>query len=241
MTNLQFSANGAAKGRDDSGASVAVASRDLNDRALVALAQSGDTVAFDKLVNKYRDRVLKLCLRYTRNWADAEDAAQATFLKAYLGLRQFRGDAAFYSWLHRIAVNTVKTLCARLSRESGALGREPEEDSGWDATLPMNIETPEEIALSDELSRVVSEAIERLNCEQRTAIVLLELEGRSYSAVALEMSCPIGTVRSRVFRAREAIDIEVRRLLDGGISRVRHSLWCRMATEPGMQAAVIAG
>jgi RNA polymerase sigma-70 factor (ECF subfamily) len=212
--------------RSDGLAATAGANTDFDDRVLVIRAQSGDKAAFDQLVNKYRDRIVKLSLRYTRNWADAEDVAQTTFIKAFLGLPQFRGEAAFYSWLHRIAINSAKNLCAQRARELVSMAESPGEVLAQDSRTLANIETPEDIALTDEMSHVVNEAIGQLSREQRTAIILRELEGQSYAAMAVAMSCPIGTVRSRVFRAREAIDEELRRLLESGLSRLRRSAPC---------------
>ncbi len=160
-------------------------------------------------------------MRYTRNAEDAEDIVQNTFLKAFRALRHFRGDSAFYSWLHRIAINTTKTaLTARrrdLSLRAPTLG---DFESDEDAGAPKDWDTPEELALTDEIFRAIKAAIGELCEEQRGAIVLRELEGLSYAEVASKMSCPIGTVRSRVFRARETIDIQLRRVSDHGLSRV---------------------
>jgi RNA polymerase sigma-70 factor (ECF subfamily) len=198
---------------------------DCCDRTLVRRAQSGERPAFNALVRKYRHRVMKLSMRYTRNRADAEDAVQETFMKAYWGLRHFRGDSAFYSWLHRIAVNSAKTALSLRARHSSVFAsatKNADERNDASAAL-MEIDTPEELALTDEICGAVNAAIEALADEQRTAIVLREFEGLTYSQVASAMSCPVGTVRSRVFRAREAIDDQLRHVFDNGLGRARSS------------------
>jgi RNA polymerase sigma-70 factor (ECF subfamily) len=197
-----------------------------SDRVLVLRAQSGEHDAFNELVRKYRHRVMKLSLRYTRNRADAEDAVQNTFIKAYWGLRHFRGDAAFYSWLHRIAINSAKTLLSHRARDAGMFKSDPWNDGETleNSRVLKEMDTPEELALTDEVCGAVNEAIEALCEEQRTAIVLREFEGLSYLEVASAMSCPIGTVRSRVYRAREAIDIQLREVFDDGLGRAGHDV-----------------
>jgi RNA polymerase sigma-70 factor, ECF subfamily len=177
----------------------------------VARAQAGERSAFNELVRKYRHRVLKLAMRYTRNRADAEDAVQNTFIHAYCGLPHFRGDAAFYSWLHRIAVNSAKTSIALRARDASIFKFNTRSDDALnDASVALKeLDTPEELALTEEICEAVNGAIGELCEEQRTAIVLRELEGLSYSEVASAMSCPLGTVRSRVFRAREAINAQL--------------------------------
>jgi RNA polymerase sigma-70 factor, ECF subfamily len=199
------------------------------DRALVLRAQSGERGAFNALVCKYRQRIMTLSMRYTKNLADAEDAVQNTFLKAYCGLQTFRGDAAFYSWLHRIAINSAKTLISIRGRDallfSSQIGCNDCADAN--AGLSADLDTPEELALTDEICDVVNTAIETLGEEQRKAILLREFEGLSYSQVASAMSCPVGTVRSRVFRAREAIDSRLRRIFDDGLGRARSAATSR--------------
>ncbi len=194
-----------------------------NDRILVRRAQSGERGAFNILVRKYRHRVMKVSLRYTRNRADAEDAVQETFLKAYWGLPNFRGDAAFYSWLHRIAINSAKNVFLLRTRKSSAFAFDVgNRCEAQEAVVLKDLDTPEDLALADEIFDAVSGAIESLCEEQRTAIVLRELQGLSYSQVASVMGCPVGTVRSRVFRARETIDRQLRPVFDGGLARARH-------------------
>ena len=194
-----------------------------NDRILVRRAQSGERGAFNILVRKYRHRVMKVSLRYTRNRADAEDAVQETFLKAYWGLPNFRGDAAFYSWLHRIAINSAKNVFLLRTRKSSAFAFDVgNRCEAQEAVVLKDLDTPEDLALADEIFDAVSGAIESLCEEQRTAIVLRELQGLSYSQVASVMGCPVGTVRSRVFRARETIDRQLRPVFDGGLACARH-------------------
>lgn len=198
---------------------------DSCDRNLVHRAQIGERAAFNSLVSKYRHRIMQLSMRYTRNRADAEDAVQNTFMKAYRGLGQFRGDSAFYSWLHCIAVNSAKTLVAQRAREMQIFSPECQSVEAVNArsrTTP-ELDSPERIALTVEICSVVNSAIQKLSDEQRTAIELRELDGLSYAEMAQKMACPIGTVRSRVFRARETIDGQLRRVLDDGLSRRRRN------------------
>jgi RNA polymerase sigma-70 factor (ECF subfamily) len=199
------------------------------DRVLVARAQSGESSAFNELVRKYRHRVLKLSMRYTRNRADAEDAVQNTFIKAYFGLQHFRGDSAFYSWLHRIAVNSAMTAISLRARDAGICKFNTRSDDALnDASVALKeLDTPEELALTEEICAAVNGAIGELCEEQRTAIVLRELEGLSYSEVALAMSCPLGTVRSRVFRAREAINAQLQQVFNNGLGRARRDVSSR--------------
>ena len=189
-------------------------------------AQSGEQSAFNALVRKYRERVMKLSMRYTRNRADAEDAVQNTFLKAYGGLEHFRGDASFYSWLHRIAINCAKTVLLLRTRDASVFRSDTRNDDNDDAPWEVikDLDTPEDLALTEEIRDAVNLALERLCEEQRTAILLRELEGLSYSQVATAMCCPVGTVRSRVFRAREAVDTQLRQVFDDGLGRARQSV-----------------
>lgn len=196
---------------------------DATDHQLVCCAQSGDISAFNKLVQRYRSRVLKLTTRYVRNHADAEDLVQETFFKAYGALKHFRGDCAFYSWLHRIAINAANTAIAARSRDTslflaGTAGHDVSDDGEMRA---RNLDTPEDIAVSDEICSAVNAAIDSLCDEQRRAIILREFNGLNYRQVAVAMSCPVGTVRSRIFRAREAIDEQVRKSFDDGLGRKR--------------------
>jgi RNA polymerase sigma-70 factor, ECF subfamily len=196
------------------------------DRMLVRRAQSGEHSAFNALVRKYRHRVMKLSMRYTRNRADAEDAVQNTFIKAYWGLQNFRGESAFYSWLHRIAINSAKTVLSLRARNASVFVSNNRDagDTNETSSALRELDTPEELALTDEICSAVNASIEALCEEQRTAIVLRELEGLSYSQVASAMSCPVGTVRSRVFRAREAIDSQLRHVFDDGLGRAKNNV-----------------
>ncbi len=199
---------------------------DCSDRSLVLRAQSGEQSAFNALVRKYRQRVMKLSMRYTRNRADAEDAVQNTFLRAYGGLEHFRGDASFYSWLHRIAINCAKTVLSLRTRDASVFRSDTRNDDHgdepWEAI--KDLDTPEDLALTEEIRDAVNLALDRLCEEQRTAITLRELQGLSYSQVAAAMCCPVGTVRSRVFRAREAVDSQLRQVFDEGLGRTRQSV-----------------
>jgi RNA polymerase sigma-70 factor (ECF subfamily) len=185
------------------------------DGKLVQLAQGGDYRAFNALVCKYRSRIMQLTLRYARNEADAEDLVQDTFLRAYRALPSFRGDAGFYSWLHRIAINAAKTGHNVRARDAHVVSME-----GMDGEEIADPDTPENLAVTGEILAAVSAAIDALCEEQQRAIVLREIDGLSYQQVAGVMSCPIGTVRSRVFRAREAIHLRVRDSFDFGLGRV---------------------
>jgi RNA polymerase sigma-70 factor (ECF subfamily) len=172
-------------------------------------------------VLKYQHKLVKLVMRYVRNPAEAEDIAQEAFIKAYRALPQFRGDSAFYTWLYRIAINTAKN--AVVSRDRNPVDYELDRNSN-DESHDMqgrmkDPETPEGLVLTDEIRSIVNAAIEALPEELRTAIVLRELEGLSYEEIATAMDCPVGTVRSRIFRAREAIDRQLREVFEGGLGR----------------------
>jgi RNA polymerase sigma-70 factor, ECF subfamily len=198
---------------------------DCSDQSLVLRAQAGEQSAFNALTRRYRERVMKLSMRYTRNRADAEDAVQNTFLKAYGGLEHFRGDASFYSWLHRIAINSAKTVLSLRKRDASVFRPNSWDDDANDPRQVLkDLDTPEDLALTEEIRDALNSAMEDLCEEQRTAIILRELEGLSYSQMAIAMYCPVGTVRSRVFRAREAIDNHLRRVCDDGLGRTRQSV-----------------
>ncbi len=196
---------------------------DSCDRALVLRAQSGEHAAFNALVHRYRRRVMQLSMRYIRNRDDAEDAVQNTFLRAYWGLKHFRGDAAFYSWLHRIAINSAKTMRSVRVRDAKVFRVEAcnRDDKGESGNSPKELDTPEGLALTAEVCDAVNAAIGALSDEQRAVILLCEFHGLSYAQIASELSCPIGTVRSRISRAREAIDHQLRADFDGGLGRAR--------------------
>jgi RNA polymerase sigma-70 factor (ECF subfamily) len=196
-------------------------SADASDLALVRRVQRGDKGAFDALVLKYQHKLVKLVMRYVRNPAEAEDIAQEAFIKAYRALPQFRGDSAFYTWLYRIAINTAKN--AVVSRDRSPIDYDLDRnnsDESYDMQGRMkDSETPEGLVLTDEIRTTVNASIEALPEDLRTAIILRELEGLSYEEIAATMDCPVGTVRSRIFRAREAIDRRLREVFEGGLGR----------------------
>ncbi|AFL72657.1 RNA polymerase sigma factor RpoE [Thiocystis violascens] len=185
------------------------------DHELVERAQSGDTRAFDLLVLKYQQKVANLISRYIRDSSEVLDVTQDAFIKAYRALPGFRGDSAFYTWLYRIAVNTVKNhLVAQGRRPPGDdVEAELAEQMDMGARLRESA-TPERLLLSDEIALTVQRALDELPEDLRTAILLREFEGMSYEEIATAMECPIGTVRSRIFRAREVIDKRLRPLLE---------------------------
>ena len=201
-------------------------SAENGDLSLVRRVQAGERGAYDLLVLKYQHKVVKLVTRYVRNPADAEDVAQEAFIKAFRALPQFRGDSAFYTWLYRIAINTAKN--ALVSRGRNLVGYEidaHDHDDGSDMSSRLrDPDTPEGLALSEEIRDIVQAAIAALPEDLRTAIVLRELEGLSYEEIAAAMQCPVGTVRSRIFRARESIDGRLREVFDGGLGRTQELL-----------------
>lgn len=180
--------------------------KETTDDVLVARAQQGDNSAFDLLVRKYQYKVVNLVSRYVNN-GDAQDVAQEAFIKAFRAIKGFKGNSAFYTWLYRIAINTAKNHLVARSRRPAAQDIDVADAELFGHTEQMSdIETPEAAALTSELRRAVSHAITTLPPELKTAITLRELEGMSYEEIAQTMECPIGTVRSRIFRARAAID-----------------------------------
>jgi RNA polymerase sigma-70 factor (ECF subfamily) len=188
---------------------------DASDLELVRRAQRGERGAFDLLVLRYQHKVIKLVARLLRDQAEAEDVAQDAFVKAYRALGSFRGDSAFYTWLYRIAVNTARNAMA--SRQRRPLDYEAELTEGEQSTVESRLrhdDTPEATVLSEEIRETVNNAVAALPEDLRTAIVLREVEGLSYEEIAVAMDCPVGTVRSRIFRAREAIDRSLKPLLD---------------------------
>lgn len=186
------------------------------DQQLVERAQRGDKHAFELLVAKYQRRLGRLISRFVRNAAEAEDVTQEAFIKAYRALPAFRGDSAFYTWLYRIGINTAKNyLVAQGRRAPTSTDFDADEaESFEDAGQLRDINTPESLLQSKQIGETVNSAMDALPEELRTAIVLRELEGLSYEEIAESMNCPIGTVRSRIFRAREAVAARLRPLLD---------------------------
>jgi RNA polymerase sigma-70 factor (ECF subfamily) len=189
--------------------------RDL-DRQLVERAQRGDKHAFELLVSKYQRRLVRLLARFVRDPSEVEDVAQEAFIKAYRALPSFRGDSAFYTWLYRIGINTAKNyLVAMRRRAPTTTGFDSEDAEGFeDGGQLRDLNTPESAMMSKEIARTVSDTLEQLPEELREAITLREIEGLSYEDIATIMNCPIGTVRSRIFRAREAIADRLRPLLE---------------------------
>lgn len=180
---------------------------DQNDQILIALIKEGDKKAFDKLVIKYQQRIIQLVSRYVRDASDAQDVAQEAFIKAYKALPGFRGESAFYTWLYRIAVNTAKNYLVSRSRRSSDYEVEVSDAENFEEAFKLKeTDTPEHLALSDEIRKTIQQAIESLPEELKSAIKYRELEGMSYEQIAKKMDCPVGTVRSRIFRAREAVD-----------------------------------
>ncbi len=185
------------------------------DRQLVARAQRGDKRAFELLVEKYQRKLARLLSRFIRDPAEVEDVTQEAFIKAYRALPAFRGDSAFYTWLYRIGINTAKNYLMAMGRRAPTSTEvEADEAEGFEEGEQLrDINTPESVLLSNEIAETVNSTIEKLPEELRTAIQLREIEGMSYEDIARVMDCPIGTVRSRIFRAREAIAEQLRPLL----------------------------
>jgi len=185
------------------------------DRQLVARAQRGDKRAFELLVEKYQRKLARLLSRFIRDPAEVEDVTQEAFIKAYRALPAFRGDSAFYTWLYRIGINTAKNYLMAMGRRAPTSTEvEADEAEGFEEGEQLrDINTPESVLLSNEIAETVNSTIEKLPEELRTAIQLREIEGMSYEEIAKVMDCPIGTVRSRIFRAREAIAEQLRPLL----------------------------
>lgn len=191
-----------------------MAENDL-DQELVRRVQQGDSTAFDALVRKYQHRIVALIGRYIADWSECQDVAQDVFMRAYRALPNFRGDAQFYTWLHRIAVNTAKNhLVAQKRRPPGA-DIDVDDAEQFDSAIRLrDNDTPERELMRQQVEQLVLRVVEGLPAELREAISLREVDGLSYEEIAEKMGCPIGTVRSRIFRARDAIDQELRPLLD---------------------------
>ncbi len=186
----------------------------ISDQQLVERVQQGDKNAFNLLVQKYQNKVINLIARYVRNQADVADVAQEAFIKAYRALPNFRGESAFYTWLYRIAVNTAKNHLVAQGRRAPANDVDAEEAEYYDGSDALKeFASPERLMLSDEIRKVIFDTLETLPEELKMAISLRELDGMSYEEIANVMDCPVGTVRSRIFRAREAIDKQLQPLL----------------------------
>jgi RNA polymerase sigma-70 factor (ECF subfamily) len=190
-----------------------------SDQVLVERVQAGDKKAFDLLVSKYHQRVIRLISRLVRDPAEVEDIAQEAFIKAYRSIGQFRGDSAFYTWLYRIAVNSAKNALMASNRRPIPMSDlmksdENEEGEAWPVEAAIDFQTPEALLASRQVAQTVDAAIQSLAEDLRTAIMLREIEGLTYEEIAEAMNCPIGTVRSRIFRARETIAKQLRPLLD---------------------------
>ena len=186
------------------------------DQVLVERAQGGDQRAFDLLVSKYQRKLSRLLSRFIRDAAEVEDVCQEAFIKAFRALPSFRGDSAFYTWLYRIGINTAKNYLVSQGRRAPTRTEfdAEEAESFEDASQLRDINTPESLFLSKQIGQTVNAAMDSLPDELKTAIVLREIDGLSYEEIAEQMDCPIGTVRSRIFRAREAVAAKLRPLLD---------------------------
>ena len=188
---------------------------DNTDQALVERVQRGEKRAFDLLVLKYQHKVTSLISRYIHDWSEAQDVAQETFIRAYRALANFRGDSQFYTWLYKIAVNTAKNHLVSLGRRPPSGDIDAQDAVQFDAGSRLrDTDTPEHELMRQEIERTVAKTVEALPEELRMAITLREVDGLSYEEIAEAMACPIGTVRSRIFRARDAIDQKLRPLLD---------------------------
>jgi len=189
-----------------------------DDQRLVDRVKEGDKKAFDVLVLKYQHKIVKLVMRYIRDPTEALDVSQEAFIKAYRALPKFRGDSAFYTWLYRIAINTAKNHIVSMNRKPLDYDLDPQNSDGYEIQSKLrDDDSPEKILQREELREALEEAIDSLPEELRVAIVLREVDGLSYEEIAETMECPVGTVRSRIFRARDAIDKSIRPLLGGSI------------------------
>jgi len=185
------------------------------DQLLVERVQSGDKKAFDILVRKYQHKLTKLISRYVHDSSEVFDVTQEAFIKAYRAIPNFRGESAFYTWLYRIGVNTAKNYLIGQGRRPPSIDVDAEDAEYFDGDSELkDSATPERLMVKDEVERTVFEAIEKLPEDLRTAIVLREIDGLSYEEIAETMGCPVGTVRSRIFRAREAVHSKLKPLLD---------------------------
>ena len=193
------------------------------DQLLVERAQRGEKHAFELLVTKYQRKLIRLLSRFIRDSSEVEDVAQEAFIKAYRALPNFRGDSAFYTWLYRIGINTAKNYLVTQGRRAPTSTEADAEEAETfdDGEQLRDINTPESMLATKQIAETVNIAMEALPEELRVAITLREIEGLSYDEIAVAMGCPIGTVRSRIFRAREAIAIKLRPLLDTAIDKIK--------------------
>lgn len=186
------------------------------DQELVKRVQSGDKNAFNLLVTKYQQKVANLVMRYVKNHSDVSDIVQEAFIKAYRALPNFRGDSAFYTWLYRIAVNCAKNHLVANNRRPSSSNVDVDDAENYDAGDALRVNaSPEKLLLSEEIKSVIFKTIDKLPEDLRVAINLRELDGLSYEEIAEIMDCPVGTVRSRIFRARDAIDKQIKPLIQG--------------------------
>ncbi len=187
------------------------------DQELVQRVQAGDKSAFDVLIMKYQQRIVNVINGFVHDPVEAQDVAQEAFIKAYRAIPNFRGDSAFYTWLYRIAINTSKNYLTAKARRPPAVDVDAEDATNtFDAPELKEFETPESNLVSDELEQAIHQAIESLQEDTATAIKLREFEGMSYEEISQVMDCPIGTVRSRIFRAREAIEQKIQTIMGEG-------------------------
>ena len=197
------------------------------DWQIVQRVQQGDKAAFNLLVKKYQHRIANLISRYVSNHGDVADVAQEAFIKAYRAIPGFRGESAFYTWLYRIAVNSAKNYLVATGRKPPSTDVDADDAEFYDGSDALKEQdSPEKLLLSEEIRHVVFDTIEKLPDELRTAITLRELDGLSYEEIAEVMGCPIGTVRSRIFRAREAIDAQLKPLISS-TSTKQESVCCQ--------------
>ncbi len=190
------------------------------DQALVRRVQAGEKRAFDLLVAKYQHRLTSVISRYIHDWSEAQDVAQETFIRAYRAIGNFRGDSQFYTWVYKIAVNTAKNWLVSQGRRPPTEDVDVADAVQYDAGSRLrDTDTPERELMRQEVEQTVARTVEALPDELRMAITLREVDGLSYEEIAEAMGCPIGTVRSRIFRAREAIDTQLRPMLEN--QRVR--------------------
>ena len=186
-----------------------------SDQQLVERVQAGDKRAFDLLVLKYQHKIISLVGRYVKDHHEAMDVSQEAFIKAYRALANFRGDSQFYTWLYRIAINTAKNYLVARNRRPPDVDVEANEYGDYgSADIMADVDTPENLMARDQLQDKVFATLEKLPDDLRTALTLREFEGMTYEQIAQVMDCPVGTVRSRIFRARDAIDKEVAKLMD---------------------------